>query len=81
MSSFTVKVKEAVNMHAMKVCGGVEVQLHPLSWTQDGCPSNFTCGESASSNYCLGGWAGPTAGLDALKKRQIFAPVGKPMMI
>ena len=37
MSSSTVKVQEAVNVYAMKVYGGLYVQLHPLSWTLDGC--------------------------------------------
>ena len=35
-NSSTVRVQEAVNVHAMKVYGGVEVHLHPLSRTQDG---------------------------------------------
>jgi hypothetical protein len=26
--------------------------------------------------HCIGGWVGPRAGLDALDKREMFAPVG-----
>jgi len=35
------------------------------------CPGHFTLGEIAPGTYCIGGWLGPTAGLDVVEKRRI----------
>jgi hypothetical protein len=37
-------------------------------------PSVVTRGESPGT-YCIGGWVGSIAGLDALKKRKILFPL------
>jgi hypothetical protein len=34
----------------------------------------FTLGESAPGTHCIGGWVGPTAGLDTVEKRKISCP-------
>jgi len=87
MNLSTVKAQEGVNVMPWKCMGEWRyISIHYPGHKMDAsvkawCPSNFTPGESASSTYCLGGWAGPMASLDVLEKRQIFVSIGKPMMI
>jgi hypothetical protein len=39
-------------------------------------PCRFTPGEITPCNHCIGGWVGPKAGLDAVKKRKILPLLG-----
>jgi hypothetical protein len=38
-------------------------------------PGHLTPGETAMGTHCVCGWAGPTAGLDAVEKRKIYPPL------
>jgi hypothetical protein len=57
---------------------GVEVQLHAFltsalhggEWS-DSRPGRFIPRERVPSKHWIGGWVGPTAGLDAVVKRKI----------
>jgi hypothetical protein len=86
---FSYMVKERVSCPceqliwhgAVKMYEGSEGQLPSfLNSALDGGewsasrPGPFTSGESASGTYLTGEWVGSRAGLDALEKREIFAP-------
>jgi hypothetical protein len=61
----------------MKTNGEVEIQLHEfLTLALDGGewsashPGHFTYREKAPDTHWIGGWMGPTAGLDEVLKRK-----------
>jgi hypothetical protein len=66
----------------MKTYGGVEIPPPFLTSALDGCewsasrPGRFTPREMAPGTQWIGGWMGPRAGLDTVKKRKILAPAG-----
>jgi hypothetical protein len=68
--------------HAMKACGGEEVQLHHLTLAPAGTAHLhalplFTSMDKATSIHWAGGWVDPTTGLVAMEKREIsLAPAG-----
>jgi hypothetical protein len=64
----------------MKAYGGLEVHLHAALTLALGSREravsrtrHFTFGERAPGTHWFG-WVGPTAGIDAVKKRKSFAP-------
>jgi hypothetical protein len=64
----------------MKTYWGVRVYLHAfLTLALDGGEwsasrhGRFTPGERAHGTHWIGGWVGPTAGLDAVAKRKILS--------
>jgi hypothetical protein len=80
-----VKVKLKLSLcltkhHAMKTYCGVEVQLHAFlisvldggEWSASR-PGRFTARERAPGTRWIGGWVGPRAVLDAVK-RKILSP-------
>jgi hypothetical protein len=54
--------------------GGIAPTIH--CQTRDGVdwsyshPGRFTPGERSPGTHCIGGWVGPTAGLDAVENRK-----------
>jgi hypothetical protein len=59
----------------MMMFGGVEVYLHMfLIFALDGGEWSASCPrERAPGFHWIGGWMGPSAGLDAVAKRKILA--------
>jgi hypothetical protein len=61
----------------MKAYGGVDVQIHIFltsalaggEWSASRL-GRFTAGERTPGTHCIGGWAGPSAGLDDVEKRK-----------
>jgi hypothetical protein len=41
-------------------------------------PGRFTPGETAPGTHCIGGWVGPSAGLDVIEKRKTSCPYREP---
>jgi hypothetical protein len=74
--------------HSIKTYQEMEVQLHTLiataldggEWSASGL-SHFISGERSSGAYCLGGWVGYEAGLDAVEKIEIASHPGTQNMI
>lgn len=75
-----IKVKDSCFcVHAMKTCGGEEIQLHVV-WTPalDGSEwldlrlGHFVSGETAAGAYEAEDWMEPGVRLDALEKGEIF---------
>jgi hypothetical protein len=63
----------------MKAYGEVDIYIHIFltsalvagEWSAS-CPDRFTPGERAPGTYWIGGWVGPRAGLDDVKKRKFL---------
>jgi hypothetical protein len=63
----------------MKAYGGVDVCIHIFlisvlvegEWSASR-PGRSTAGERAPGTHWIGGWVGPRAGLDEVKKRKFF---------
>jgi hypothetical protein len=66
--------------HAMKMYGGLEVQLHTLNLALGGeltssQPSCFTSPRVGTPRtHCIRGWVDPRAGLDMVEKRKLSLP-------
>jgi hypothetical protein len=63
--------------------GGVDVKTHVFltsvliagEWSASR-PGRFTLGDRAHGTHCIGGWAGPRAGLDDMKEWKFLPPPG-----
>jgi hypothetical protein len=65
-----------IKNHDTGMYWGVEIQVHIfLTLVLDGgewstsCPSHFTLGETVPCTHYIGGWVGPTTGLDTVVKK------------
>jgi hypothetical protein len=64
----------------MKAHGKVDVYIHTFltsalaggKWSASR-PGRFTPGETAAGTHWIGGWVGPRAGLDDVKKRKFYS--------
>jgi hypothetical protein len=64
-----VKRLVLIKDHAMKVYGGMEARAYLTLEIDDDV---WSASRPGPCTYCIGGWVGPRAGLDAVEKRKIF---------
>jgi hypothetical protein len=67
----------------MKAYGGVDVQTHVFLTSalvggelSASCLGHLNDGERAPGTHWIGGWVGPRAGVEKVKKRKFLPPPG-----
>jgi hypothetical protein len=60
----------------MKKNGGVDVEIHIFLTSSTSRPGRFTPEERIPSTHCIGGWVGPRAGPDDVKKTKFLTLPG-----
>jgi hypothetical protein len=77
---FCYNPEQAPRYEGVWVSGGIAPTFLTLAldggeWSASR-PGHFTAGERAPDTHWIGGWVGPRAGLNAVKKRNFFTSAG-----